>query len=380
MNSTNYSLAAETSARGGKPDGPLRVLIVRTSAMGDVLHALPAVAAMRRLHPNWYIGWVVDPRWLPLLQASGGESVVTGDPARPIVDCVHPVPTQVWKRKPLTPETARGIVALGRELRTAKYDLCVDMQGLIRSSLVGRMSGAPRYVGRAKPRESAARLLYKTKVETTAAHVIDQGCELLGSAIGEVLVAGAVALPVDAVAEAWVDDFLQRTLPRELWHRFAFMAPTAGWGAKQWPRDRYGALAIALAEAGYGTFVNAYRKDDPTAQEVVAASLGCAMAAPSTLPQMIALERRASLVIAGDTGPAHLAMALGTPVVGLYGPTDPARTGPYGPHCRVLRHASSVVDHSRHDQTEVGLQRIGTDEVVAAALDLLRETGREEER
>ncbi len=111
---------------------PLRVLIVRTSAMGDVLHALPAVAAMRRLHPNWYIGWVIDPRWRPLLEADGGEDVATGDPARPIVDRVHPVPTQAWKKKPLTPETARGIVMLGRELRAMKYDLCVDMQGLIR--------------------------------------------------------------------------------------------------------------------------------------------------------------------------------------------------------------------------------------------------------
>lgn len=374
MNSSDSNLPIEVSAEIGDRARPLRVLIVRTSAMGDVLHALPAVAAMRRLHPDWYIGWVIDPRWLPLLQAAGGEHIATGDAARPIVDCVHPVPTQAWKKKPLTTDTAMGIVALGRELRAARYDLCVDMQGLIRSSLVGRMSGTPRYVGRARPRENAARLLYKTKVETTAAHVIDQGCELLGEAIGEALVAGPVALPVDPAAEAWVDEFLERKLPRELWGRFAFMAPTAGWGAKQWPRDRYGAVAIALAEAGYGTLVNAYRKDDPTAQEVVTASLGCAVAAPSTMAQMIAIERRASLVIGGDTGPVHLAMALGTPVVGLYGPTDPARTGPYGQHCRVLRHASSVVDHSRHDATEVGLQRIGTGEVVVAALGLLGET------
>ena len=342
--------------------------------MGDVLHALPAVAAMRRLHPDWYIGWVIDPRWMPLLQAKGGENVPTGDPARPIVDRVHPVPTQAWKKDPLTTTTARGIVLLGRELRAGSYDLCVDMQGLIRSSLVGRMSGAPRYVGRMKPRETAARLLYKTKVETFSPHVIDQGCELLGAAIGSELIAGPVPLPVDAVAEAWADAFLERTLPPDLCKRFAFFAPTAGWGAKQWPRDRYGALSIALAEAGYATLVNAYRSDDPTALEVVSESLGCAVAAPSTMAQMIALERRASLVIGGDTGPVHLAMALGTPVVGLYGPTDPARTGPYGGHSRVLRHTSSIVDHSRHDVTEVGLQRITTAEVVAAALDLLRQS------
>lgn len=352
---------------------PLRVLIVRTSAMGDVLHALPAVAALRRMHPDWYIGWVIDPRWMPLLQAEGGSHVATGDLARPIVDCVHPVPTQEWKHHPLTAATARGIVELGRELRAAKYDLCVDMQGLIRSSLVGRMSGTARYVGRMNPRESPARLLYKTKVSTTAPHVIDQGCELLGSAISECLHACQVALPVDAAAEAWADAFLEQTLPREFWHRFVFFAPTAGWGAKQWPRDRYGAVAIAVAEAGYATLVNASRQNDPTAEEVVAASLGCAVAAVSTMPQMIALERRAALVIAGDTGPLHLAAALGRPVVGLYGPTDPARTGPYGGHSRVLRHTSSVVNHSRNDVTEVGLQRITVEEVVAAAMELLRE-------
>ena len=273
--------------------------------------------------------------------------------------------------------TVRGVLALRRELQGMRYDLCVDMQGLIRSSLVGRISASPRYVGRMKPREGVARWLYKTRIRTTRAHVIDQGCELLGEAIGELegdrLTAADVTLPVDLEAEAWVDEFLERTLPRELRGRFVFMAPMAGWGAKQWPKDRYGAVAIRLAEAGYATLVNAYSPDDPTAKQVEKASLGCAVAAPSTMTQMIALERRAALAIAGDTGPLHLAAALGRPVVGLYGPTDPARTGPYSRHCRVLRHAMSTVDHSRHDATEEGLQQITIDQVVAAALEVLQE-------
>ncbi|MBB5055944.1 heptosyltransferase-1 [Granulicella aggregans] len=363
-----------TTAAHASATTPLRVLIVRTSAMGDVLHALPAVAAMRQQHPDWYIGWVIDPRWRPLLQAEGGEHVATGDPKRPIVDRCHTVPTQEWKRKPLTTATVSGIAALGKELRAAKYDLCVDMQGLIRSSLVGRMSGTPRYTGRSRPRESAARWLYKSRVVTHSAHVIDQGCELLGEAICSPLTACEVRLPVDSEAEAWVDDFLDRTLPKELWNRYALFAPTAGWGAKQWPHERYGRVAIALAEAGYATLVNAYKADDAAALAVVKASLGCAVAAPATMPQMIALQRRAAIVIAGDTGPLHLAAALGRPVVGLYGPTDPDRTGPYSTKRRVLRHCSSVVDHSRHDQSEAGLQRITVEEVIAAALDLLRES------
>jgi heptosyltransferase-1 len=99
------------------------------------------------------------------------------------------------------------------------------------------------------------------------------------------------------------------------------------------------------------------------------------------MTQMIALQRRAALVVAGDTGPLHLAAALKRPVVGLYGPTDPQRTGPYGCLCRVLRHADSVVDHSRHDGTEVGLQKITAAEVIRAAMDVLKESslGREVE-
>lgn len=352
----------------------MRVLIVRTSAMGDVLHALPAVAAMRRLHPEWFIGWVIDPRWMYLLQTAEGAEAETGSEARPIVDRIHAVPTQEWKHHPLRLSTATGVIALRKELRATKYDLCVDMQGLIRSSLVGWISGTRRYAGRMKPRETPARWFYKTKVATMAAHVIDQGCELLGGAIGERLTAGNVALPLDRVAEAWADEFLERSLPRELWDRFAFFAPMAGWGAKQWPRERYGAVSVALAEAGYATLVNAYRLDDAVAGEVVKASLGCAVAAPSTMTQMIALERRAAIVIAGDTGPLHLAAALRRPVVGLYGPTDPARTGPYGCRCRVLRHTDSIVDHSRHESVETGLQKINVDEVVRAVLDVLRES------
>lgn len=357
---------------------PVRLLIVRTSAMGDVLHALPAVAALRRLHPDWFIGWVIDPRWDSLLQSSTGADVVTGHPGRPVVDRIHTVPTQEWKHRPFSRSTIKGIFALRRELRTAQYDLCVDMQGLIRSSLVGRISGTPRYAGRLNPREGVAKWLYKTRIKTSAAHVIDQGCELLGSAVGEPLLASVSPLPVDDAAETWALAFLERTLPRELWNRFAFFAPTAGWGAKQWPKERYGAVAVALAEAGYATLVNAHSDNDPAANEIVAASVGCAVAAPSTMAQMTALERRAAIVIAGDTGPLHLAAALGRPVVGLYGPTSPERTGPYGGRSRVLRHSESVVDHSRLETSEAGLQKITADEVIAAAIDLLREARAEE--
>ena len=195
---------------------------------------------------------------------------------------------------------------------------------------------------------------------------MEQGSELLGAAVGEMLTPAKVTLPVDPVAEQWCDALLAGAAKP-----FALIAPTAGWGAKRWPAEQYGTVAAALARAGFRTLVNAESPQDGAGRNVVEASGGAATLVPCSVGQMIALVRRAGVVIAGDTGPLHLAAALERPVVGLFGPTDPARNGPYGTQSRVLRHSSSRVDHSRHVQTEEGLMQITTEEVVEAALDLL---------
>jgi heptosyltransferase-1 len=212
--------------------------------------------------------------------------------------------------------------------------------------------------------------MYGEKIPVSAAHVIEQGCELLGAAVGEPLTPTKVELPTDEVNEAWRDELLSRVVPEG--GKFALIAPSAGWGAKQWPAERYGAVAAALAQAGYVPLVNAVFAGDILANAVVDASGGTAVVAPCTVAQLIALIRRASLVVAGDTGPLHLAAALERPVVALFGPTDPARNGPYGTASRVLRHASSKKDHTRHAATEEGLMQITAEEVIAAAFDLLR--------
>jgi heptosyltransferase-1 len=177
-----------------------------------------------------------------------------------------------------------------------------------------------------------------------------------------------VQLPVDPAAERWRDELLAG-----VGERFVVISPAAGWGAKQWPAERYSAVAMALRQAGFRTLVNATSQDDALGRRVVEASGGAAVLVPCSVGQMIALVRRAGLVIAGDTGPLHLAAALERPVVGLYGPTDPARNGPYGTVSRVLRHGSSRTDHSRrHREAETGLMQIATEEVVEAVLELLR--------
>jgi heptosyltransferase-1 len=349
---------------------PRRVLIVRIGAMGDVLHAMPAVAALRARHPAWFIGWAVEPGWSALLRAEG--AVEARGAGMPLVDRVHLVPTRAWKRRPFALSTAREIGALRQELRGEQYDLCVDMQGAIRSAVIGGFAGAGEFVGPTEPRERPARWLYGKQVRTAAAHVVDQGCEILGAAVGEALMAAEVALPVDEAAERWRDELLARVLPGGAGARFVVIAPSAGWGAKQWPAERYGAVAAELGRAGYTTLVNAACAEDALANAVAKAGGGAAIVVACGVGELVALLRRASLVIAGDTGPLHLAAALGRPVVGLYGPTDPARNGPYGTRSRVLRHGSSRRDHSRHAETEAGLMQITVDEVAAAALELLR--------
>jgi heptosyltransferase I len=339
--------------------------------MGDVLHAMPAVAALRERHPDWVIGWAIEPAWRELLEAESEVHDVAWhfsgrDSRRPLVDRWSSVPTRDWKRRPFSLNTLRDILGLRRELLADRYDLCVDMQGSIRSAMVGRLAGASIFAGAAKPREAPATWWYKQKIRLSATHVVEQGSELLGVAVGESLSPAKVTLPVDPVAEQWCDALLAGVAKR-----FAMIAPTAGWGAKRWPAERYGAVAAALGRAGFRTLVNAESSQDEAGVQVVKASGGAATLVPCSVGQMIALVRRAGVVIAGDTGPLHLAAALERPVVGLFGPTDPARNGPYGTQSRVLRHSSSRVDHSRHVQTEEGLMQITTGEVVESALDLL---------
>jgi len=346
----------------------LRILIVRIGAMGDVLHAMPAVAALRERHPDWFIGWAIEPIWSELLEAKNEpRNVSSRDERRPLVDQWIAVPTRDWKRHPTSRKTLSDIASLRRTLHSAHYDICVDMQGSIRSAVVGRMAGAKNFTGPADPREGPAAWLYRRKVARNESHVIEQGCELLGAAVREQLQPAKITLPVDAAAERWCDNLLA-----DIKKPFAWISPAAGWGSKQWPAEQYGAVAAALASSGYQSLVNAISADDGIAKRVVDASDGAAMLVPCSIGQMIAAIRRAGVVIGGDTGPVHLAAALQRPVVSLFGPTDHARTGPYETQAHVLRHPSSRNDHARRQDPEQGLTQISIDEVVEAALELLR--------
>ncbi|HEX3662438.1 MAG TPA: glycosyltransferase family 9 protein [Acidobacteriaceae bacterium] len=334
----------------------VRLLVVRLGAMGDILHSMPAVTALRQAHPEWMIGWAIEPQWRGLFCAKNGEM--------PLVDRVHLVPAKRWAKAPLNPATLGDIRRVRRELRAVQYDIAVDLQGAVRSAMVARWSKAEHVIGEARPREFAAKWLFDERVPTRGVHVIEQSLEVANAILRERLPMTLPLLPHDPVAEA---------MAAEIQQPFVLLSPGAGWGAKRWPAERYGAVARRLADAGYGVVINSAPAEEHLAREIVETSGGAAQAMTLDLAELMAVTRRAALAIAGDTGPLHLACALNQPVVGIFGPTDPARNGPFHCRSRVLRHPDSVRDHSRRSEPEAGLLTITPEDVTHAALELLGE-------
>jgi heptosyltransferase-1 len=332
--------------------------------MGDILHALPAVTALRLAHPAWVIDWVIEPRWQAFFAA---EDCLGRVISRPLVDHLLFAPTRAWRAAPLARRTIHEIKTLRRELRACDYDVVLDLQGAIRSAAIGRMAGCRRLIGESAPRELPARWLFTEQVETLSAHVIEQDLELASAVAGDNLSPAQPWLPIDPAAEAWAGEIM----PSAPSQSAVLINPGAGWGAKRWPMDRYAAVGQALIERGLRVLVNAGPGEEPLAEAISQATNGLATPLTCSLSQLIALTRRVALVIAGDTGPLHLACALGRPVVGIYGPTDPSRNGPFGTHFKVLRSPESRRDHTRHSSPEAGLLTIQPNDVILAADELL---------
>ena len=346
-----------------------RLLVVRLGAMGDILHAMPAVTALRKAHPEWVIDWVVEPMWSALLTARAGVARDTGNdrPQQPIVDRVYFAAMRKWKRKLFTRETRSELGALRRALKEEHYDAVVDFQGAVRSALIGRMAKSRRYIGEARPRESVAKLLFTERIATCGVHVIEQDLDVAAAIAGDQLEPVRPMLPFDAEAEAWAGQLIAD----ETKSSAALINPGAGWGAKRWPVERYAEVARALLNRGCRVFVNAGPGEVLLAQEVVERTGGAAVSLLCSIEQLIAITRRASVAIAGDTGPLHMACALGRPVVGVYGPTDPGRNGPFGTRFKVFRSPGSRRDHARREAPEAGLLTISPEEVIEATLELL---------
>src|SRR3954463_11076989 len=328
----------------------MNILIVRLSALGDIVHAIPAAAALRRAFPAARIDWLLDARH------------------RDIVDLVTAVDRVVTVRR----STLGGWTQVLRELRATRYDVALDFQGLVKSAVLARGSGARRVAGFSlwHLREKTARPFYTLSEDAEGGHAILKNLRLLRSVGVDDL---RIEFPLAAV-----DSPALGTLRQSIGDsRFALINPGAAWPNKRWPPDRYGGLAATIREIGLVPIVLWGPGEEILAQAVVAGSGDAAILAPPTsVRDIVALSRAADLFVAGDTGPLHIAMAVGTPTVSIFGPTDPARNGPWSVSDLVVSRADRCGCHidRRCHQPNWGLEDIGDDEVAASGQQPL-ETG-----
>lgn len=320
-----------------------RILIVRMSALGDIVHALPVLSALREAQPAAEIDWLVDARYAGILD---------------FVDGIH----QRIIGRP-------GLLRAIRELRRRRYDVAIDLQGLLKSASVAGLSGATRVIGFEKQalRESSAAWFYGETIPVPAnAHIIEKNRAVLPVlGIGTTAVRFPFRIPISAVA-----DHVSERAQVAGDGRYVLINPGAAWPNKRWAPDRFGEIGRRIRDRfGLPSFVLWGRGEQPLADQVVSASAGAAVRAPETsLGDLIAVAHRAALMVAGDTGPIHIAAALGTPVVGLYGPTWPERNGPWDPADKVVSRAESCVCHHKRQcqRARMCLDDISVDDVFAA--------------
>jgi heptosyltransferase I len=357
-----------------------RVLIVRLSAMGDVIHTLPSVRILREAFPQAFIGWLIEERWAELLCAPGSPRRGPRSVLRPLVDEVHTVNLKEWRKSRFSITTLQHAARVWNDVRDARYDVAVDLQGAMRSAVLARWSGARTVYGAAEPREAPASLWYTRRVVARGRHVIEQNLSVAEALIGHRAAVTPTELPRnlrndlpnELPKEPQAEQHISRRLAELGIGDFAILNPGAGWGAKRWPAERYGEVAQGLAEQGVSSILNYGPGEEELVRTAEAASGGTTRGMSLSITELIALTRRARLFVGGDTGPMHLAAALQVPAVAIFGPTDPARNGPYGTRSIVLRSAESVTSHARRAAPDEGLLAIGSDEVIAAARELIR--------
>ena len=358
---------AQASIRAIPGAFPDRILVVRLSAMGDIIHGMPAIAALRRAKPELKIGWLVEERWVELLCSRHSERLAPRSPFKPLADWVHAAKFALWRRALSSGETWDEIRCGLSEVRAMKYEMALDLQGAIRSALAARATGASVRVGSSQPRETPATMFYTRAIDAEGAHVVEQALSLASAVAGRPLEYVEPPFPLDPVDETWADELIAKLDGKPL----AIVNPGAGWGAKCWPAESFGVVARALAGRGLSVVVNHGPGEERLAEEVGQSSGGVAFGLKCSIGELIALTRRATLFIGGDTGPMHLAAALRVPVVALFGPTRPERTGPFGTRRVVLRSPESVSNTSHTDRPDEGLLSIQPRAVIDAAEHLL---------
>jgi heptosyltransferase I len=305
-----------------------RFLIVRLGSLGDIVHTFPAVAGLRESFPKAEIVWLTHPRWKELIECS--ELV-----------------TETWETDTRSYNSLRGII---RKIRRGNFTAAIDYQGLWKSAALPFLGGVSRRIGFSSQtiRELGVPILYTDRVPCVQKHIADQNGELSLRAGARTGVA-PVKLAVPTIQEAFVVQLL-RSFAIE---RYVVLSPAGGWRSKCWPPDRYGALCQKIrANLGLRCVLNYGPGEEDIVPSIkVASGEADPVAYNGSLIQLMALLRNAVCVVGGDTGPLHLAAALGTPAVAILGPTDPARNGPYRSRGGSANATVDIVLRSPHAET-----------------------------
>lgn len=329
-----------------------KFLVVRLGSLGDIVHTFPAVAALRATFPSGKIVWLTHSRWKELVAAAR-------------------LADEIWE---IDTRSFSSIRETLRKIRKERFSIAIDYQGLWKSAAIPFLAGVPRRIGfaRSSAREAGAAVLYTERVDATAVHVVDKNGEVSLEAGASAPTAG-FTLFVPENAKAAVSAFLRDNSLG----KYAVLSPGGGWISKCWPPERFGELAQRLfAEFGLPSVINFGPGEEALTAKVVAIA-GDRSAIPysGNFGELMAILQGAECVVAGDTGPLHLADALGTRVVAIFGPTDPARNGPYwGMRAEgkaiVLRAENVESTYKREGAPHPSLLKISVDDVVAAVRSL----------
>jgi heptosyltransferase-1 len=315
-----------SSAATSSNSGP-RILVVRLGAMGDVIHTLPAVATLKHSFPGSYLTWLIEAQWAPLIEQN------------PYVDDVA-----IFERG-----TPGAWLRNWRKLRAGRFDFAVDFQGLVKSAVAASMARPDGIFGfhQSHLRERTAGLFYSSRIQTREVHKVESNIELAAAA-GAANILRTFPLP---------DGVPQGELPAS---GFVLACPLAGWRSKQWPLAFYSRLASRLErELELPLVLNG----PPGAQFANATGF---VLHHSSLTGLIHATRRATAVVGVDSGPLHLAAALGKPGVAIFGPTDPVRNGPYGESICVLRSTTAITTYKRVSTIDPAMRDIDPDRVFEA--------------
>jgi heptosyltransferase I len=319
-----------------------RVLMVRLSAIGDVVHTMPVAAALKRTFPHLHVTWAVEERCVPMVEMNR------------YVDSVFSIPRHRWRKQRWQPRTLGEMVSLFRSLRSGRYQLALDLQGLLKSAVVARFCGAPARLGYHWQREGASLLIKAAVPRADSTHVVEQYLDVVRGL-------GAVAEPIDFGIE--VPNAPQESAKKMLGDLgvtdgYAVINPSAGAPGKRWPPERFAEITDRFEERGLPVVLVGHRLDAPIEQAISAEAKSPvrSLVGKTDLQELTAVLAGAVVHLSGDTGSAHIAAAMRVPVISLFGPTDPNRSGPYG-------QLSNALSRYCADESKASISGISVDEV-----------------